>query len=156
MDLLAKDLQDKVRELLGQLADENDLELVDVEFVGRHRGAIIRLYVDTDKGVTLQDCSRFSKICSGRFEQDEILDQAYTLEVSSPGIDRPFSGPRMYRRNVGNKIDVVLAEPVGKATFLRGTLNDAGDDGIVLLSDQGEELALKYGEIKRASRTIEF
>lgn len=156
VDLLSKELRQTVWEMLLPIAESTGLELVDVEFVGRHRGAIVRITVDSDSGVSLEDCSRLSKAASERLDQEDTFDQAYTLEVSSPGVDRPFRNAANYRRNLEKRIDVVLTEPLGKSTFFRGVLREVREDGIVLLSEKGEELAIGFDRIKRANRTLVF
>ncbi|MBI4867632.1 MAG: ribosome maturation factor RimP [Candidatus Wallbacteria bacterium] len=156
MNPVSKELQTKVWDIVRPLTDVLGFELVDIEFVGGHRSATVRLVIDSEKGVSLEDCAKLSRAVSERFDAEQTFEQPHTLEVSSPGIDRPFWNLASYRRAMGRKIDVVLAEPLGKATFFRGVLKSVDEKGIVLVPEKGEELAIGFANIRRAHRTLEF
>lgn len=131
------------------------LGIEDVEFVSR--GRIIRVFIDADDGVTIDDCALFSREMSRILDRLETLDQAYRLEVSSPGLDRPFRTLARFQRNLNRKIDVVLKEPLPKGSFVRGTLLRATAEEICVLPEgEADALALPMGQVKRATLTVEI
>jgi ribosome maturation factor RimP len=138
------------------VAESQGLELVDVQLVGRGRSTSVRIVIDSEHGVSLEDCGSLSRAVSDELDKAELFDQSFNLEVSSPGADAPFRNLAGYRRNVGKKVEVVLTEPLGKASCLRGILEEAREDGIVLRLETGESTALRFEQIKRASRTLAF
>lgn len=148
--------RERVQQIVQPLAECQGLELVDVQLVGRGRTTSVRIVIDSEQGVSLEDCGRLSREVSEELDKAELFDQSFNLEVSSPGADAPFRNLAGYRRNVGKKVDVVPTEPLGKATFLKGILEEVQEEGIVLRLETGESMALRFAQIKRASRALAF
>ena len=126
-----------------------DLEEVAVSRAGRRH--VVRVLVDTDGGITLDDVAVVSREISTALDAaedagDEVLPGEYQLEVGSPGVDRPLTLPRHWRRNISRLVAV---------NGLTGRVLDAGDDGIVLDVD-GTPRALPYGELGPGRVQIEF
>jgi ribosome maturation factor RimP len=127
-----------------------DLEAVDLSSAGKRR--ILRVAIDKDGGVTMDDIADATREVSRVLDETDLMGaQPYTLEVSSPGVDRPLTLPRHWRRNIGRLV---------KATFLEGDplvgrITESDEDGAVLDVD-GTERRLEYAEVKRAKIQIEF
>ena len=128
MDLLLD-----ITRLAGDIAEAGGLELVDVEIFRAGRRRILRVYVGKREGVGVEDCARLSRDLGARLEADNIMgEEAYILEVSSPGLDRPFKTLKDYRRNVGRYVRVSCSEPIeGKRLFV-GRLEAVGEDAITV------------------------
>jgi ribosome maturation factor RimP len=134
-----------------------DLEDVTVSTAGRR--SVVRVVVDRDGGVSLDDVAEVSRGLSEVLDAVEetdpgVLTGSYTLEVSSPGVDRPLTAPRHWRRNIGRLVTVTLRDG-GTAT---GRVVEAGDgdsDGLVLDVD-GARRALRYAEVSRGVVQVEF
>ncbi len=138
-------------ELTGPVADLGlDLEAVDLSTAGRRR--ILRVAVDKDGGVTMDDIADATREVSRVLDESDALgEQPYTLEVSSPGIDRPLTLPRHWRRNVGRLVKVVLPE----GDPVTGRVTGSDDQGAVLEVD-GTERRVEYAEVKKAKVQVEF
>ena len=147
---------DKVHEVVSGILEAEGYDLVLVEFVPRSQ--ILRLYVDSDNGITLDNCATVSHLVGDVLEAEEV-DQAvkgkYTLEVSSPGLDRPLTRPKDFKRFVGSKTKLTTREPtVGRHKFT-GELLSATDLAIQIDVD-GQSVEIAYGSIERARLIPEF
>jgi len=121
------------------LVERPDLFLVNVKLVGKK----LMVLVDGDQGVTIQDVSRMSRNLSQKLEEHEnLIDHAFTLEVSSPGADEPFVNRRQYAKNTGRKVLVKLRD----GSELEGKLLEATDSGIDIEQEKKEKGKKKYTE----------
>jgi ribosome maturation factor RimP len=127
-----------------------DLEALEVSQAGRRRRVL--LVVDRDGGVDLDECAELSRAVSDAFDAEDLMgESSYTLEVSSPGVSRPLTLPRHWRRNTGRLVRVVLAAG-GEVT---GRVVDADDQG-AHLDVGGSWRRLPYAEVGRARVQVEF
>lgn len=135
-------------------ATGHDLENVSVSPAGKRR--VVRVVVDRDKGVTLDDVAQVSRALSDVLDAAEVdepalLGGAYVLEVSSPGVDRPLTEPRHWRRNVGRLVTAHLVD----GTSVTGRVLSADDAGIELDTEQGSR-HLARGDVVRGDVQVEF
>jgi ribosome maturation factor RimP len=127
-----------------------DLEAVDLTSAGKRR--VLRVAIDKDGGVTMDDIADATREVSRLLDETDVMgQQAYTLEVSSPGVDRPLSLPRHWRRNTGRLVKVALRE----GESVTGRITGSDEDGAVL-EVEGSERRVDYSEVKRARVQIEF
>ena len=127
-----------------------DLEAVDLTSAGKRR--VLRVAIDKDGGVTMDDIADATREVSRVLDDTDLMGrQAYTLEVSSPGVDRPLTLPRHWRRNTGRLVKVAFAE----GEPMTGRITETDDDGAVL-DVEGAERRLEYAEVKKAKVQIEF
>lgn len=131
-----------------------DLEDVDVSRAGSR--SVVRVVVDRDGGVSLDDVAEVSRVISDALDQlDEAeptaLGSAYVLEVTSPGVERPLTAPRHWRRNVSRRVTVVLRD----APTVTGRVLAVHDDAVVLDLD-GEQRVVPLVEIVRGAVQVEF
>ena len=127
-----------------------DLEAVDLSTAGKRR--VLRIAIDKDGGVTMDDIADATREVSRALDETDVMgQQAYTLEVSSPGVDRPLTLPRHWRRNAGRLVKVTLTD----GDPVTGRLTTSDDDGAVL-DVEGEERRVSYADVKRAKVEIEF
>jgi ribosome maturation factor RimP len=127
-----------------------DLEAVDLTSAGKRR--VLRVAIDKDGGVTMDDIADATREVSRVLDETDVMGaQAYTLEVSSPGVDRPLTLPRHWRRNTGRLVKVVLRE----GDPVTGRITSTDDDGAVL-DVEGTQRRLEYAEVKKAKIQIEF
>jgi ribosome maturation factor RimP len=132
-------------------------ELVELEFNAHQGGGLLRLYIDRpgEAGVTVEDCEAVSRQVSERLDAVELIRSAYTLEVSSPGLDRPLRTRAHYERFAGSRVHVETTLPRAGRRRWTGRLAAVGDDGIVLEVD-GETVTLGLGEIRTARLVPEY
>lgn len=127
-----------------------DLEAVDLSSAGKRR--ILRVAIDKDGGVTMDDIADATREVSRVLDETDLMGkQHYTLEVSSPGVERPLTLPRHWRRNVGRLVKVTL----GEGDPMIGRITES-DDGGAVLDVEGTERRLEYAEVKKAKIQIEF
>ncbi len=143
---------DQVEDVLAPGAQELglDLEAVQVAAAGRRR--VLRVLVDKDGGVTLDDLAEATRALSAALDADEVMgESAYTLEVSSPGVDRPLTLPRHWRRNVSRLVQAALAD----GSMLTGRVL-RNDDRVVILDVDGTERAVAYADLANARVQVEL
>jgi ribosome maturation factor RimP len=127
-----------------------ELDDLDVHTVGRRH--TVRLVVDSDSGVGLDDIARLSRAASEELEQHEdLIAGSYTLEVTSPGVERPLTLPRHWRRARLRQVAVRLAD----GPTLTARVGDAGDDAVTVLVD-GALRELRYADVAHAAVQVEF
>lgn len=146
-------LTGKEKSLLAALeptAVENDVEIVTVEVVGARKAPTIRVFIDTPDGVSFDQLSSAQAWINRIMDEIDPFPGAYTLEVSSPGIDRPLRTPEHFERFAGERVQVVCQSPVNGRSRWSGTLLGYRE-GCVLVDVDGEEVALELANVKRAN-----
>ena len=129
------------------------LELVEIQYRREGHGWVLRFFIDREGGVTIDDCAAASREIGARLEVEDLLDHAYTLEVSSPGLERPLKQRSDFVRYAGRLARIKLREPLAGQRVLVGTLR--GLDGErVLLETEGGSLALDMNNIAKARLTL--
>lgn len=124
---MARSIEDKVSALVEEkIADRDDLFVVDVKM---HSNGKLEVLVDGDHGISIQDCAAISRHVGFRLEEEDAIPHAYRLEVSSPGIDRPLSTVRQYRKNIGRAIQVSLQDGTTKT----GKLLEVADESVTIV-----------------------
>lgn len=140
----------QVWELATPLVVDEGLEIFDIDFRREGRGWILRLYLDKEGGPSLDDLTRVSRQLSDLFDVHDILQRAYTLEVSSPGINRLLTRPEHFYRYVGEKVRIRTREMIdGRKSYL-GLLKQTNEEGVILIQD-GMEVVIPYTLIERAN-----
>ncbi len=125
----------KLRGLLEPGARALGFELVDVELSGSGRHATLRVYIDGPHGVSVDDCADVSHQLSAILDVEDPLPGSYTLEVSSPGLDRPLVTPEDFRRFIGETVKIRLREPLMGRKNFTGRLVEAAGDHVVVEAD---------------------
>jgi ribosome maturation factor RimP len=133
------------------------LELADVVCVGQGSRSVIRVFIDKPEGVTLDDCERAHKALGPALDVADPFPHAYTLEVSSPGLDRPFKRIQDYRRAIGKRVTLKLKEPLAGQWRVVGTLTGVTEDSVTLeVSDavRSRTVTLEQRVIGEAKRVV--
>jgi len=150
------ELVGRIREIADRVASAEGLELVDVEFVGRGRNTVLRIFLDKPGGVSLRDCERVSGQVGAILDVEDFIPSSYTLEVSSPGLDRPLVKPADYERFAGKRIKLVLRSPHEGRRRFHGLLRGIRNGTVELEEENGSVVGLDYGEIQKANLVFEF
>jgi len=147
---------DRVSEAVSPILWALGLELIEVVCVGQGPRSVLRVFIDKPGGVTLDDCERAHVALGPALDVADPFPHAYTLEVSSPGLDRPFKRIQDYRRAVGKRVSVKLREPQAGQWRLAGTLTEAGDQAITLTvtDPPPRTVTLEYGAIVEARLVV--
>ncbi len=150
------DVESRVHDLVAPLADTEGLELVDVRFTGGQ----LQIFVDRAEGVDLDGLSAFSSRISRVLDEEDPVPGRYTLEVSSPGLERPLRTPEHFRRFVGSTVAVKTRPHVPGERRERGLLERADDQGVVVVPSEGpgrgEPRRLAYADIEKARTVFEW
>lgn len=116
---------------------------------GQH--SVLRITIDSEKGITLADCERVSRQISALLDVEDPLQGRYNLEVSSPGLDRPLIKEKHFQRYVGHYVRVSTQSAIDNQRKFKGFLQSVGIAGIVLNQDDGKEVVLTWDNILRAN-----
>ena len=146
-------LLEEIQKLAERVVEGEGIELVEVEFKeGRSRN-LLRIFIDRPGGVTLDDCESVSRQLSALLDVKDLVKDAYILEVSSPGIDRPLRTDRDYQRALNRFLKVSFTNEKGEAEQLIGKLVQLGDREITL-EQNGRQRKLDRNMIRRAEQEI--
>ena len=140
---------DRLTELLCAPVEDLGYELLGVERLGGSGAVTVRLYIDQPDGISVDDCERVSQQVSGVLDVEDPIGGAYTLEVSSPGVDRPLFSASQCARFVGEEIALTLTVPLaGRRKFTGRLLEVEGED--LHLEFEGEALVVPFTQVQRA------
>lgn len=142
----------RVWQLAGPLAEGEGMEIVDIDFrhEGSRGGRVLRLYLDKEGGPNMDDLSRVSRQLSELLDAQDTIEGAYTLEVSSPGINRPLKKPAHFARFVGKRIRVRTWDLVdGRRSFL-GILGQVVEDSVIL-TQEGKRYQIPFSMIEKSN-----
>jgi ribosome maturation factor RimP len=114
-------VEEKVKELLLPILEERDFKLVDIEFIPSKR-PILRIYIYNPEGTSIDDCEWVSKRIGALLDVEDLIDKAYVLEVSSPGLDRKFKNIEEYDIFKGRDVVIKTKEPINEKKVFKGTL----------------------------------
>lgn len=130
---MSSHIKSTVTELVKPYLEEHGFELVDVEYVKEGSNWFLRVYVDKEEGnIDIDDCGRISEFLSARLDENDPIPDAYFLEVSSPGAERPLKKPADFQRAVGKHVFVTTYEPVDGSKEFEGTLESYDQEALVV------------------------
>jgi ribosome maturation factor RimP len=153
-DFAMNDFRQKVLQLARQVADEEEVELVDVELRGKGR-LLLRAVIDKENGITLDDCEKFSRSFGTVLDIEDLLTGRYTLEVSSPGLDRPLKDLKDFEKNRGKLARIVTSDKISNQNFFIGRIEDI-DAGHIKIRTDETEIDIPFDKISKARLEIEL
>jgi ribosome maturation factor RimP len=143
-------IEEVIWQMVEPLIEEKGMELVDVEFVKEGQNWFLRIFIDKENGITLDDCELISRAVSDILDREDPISQSYHLEVSSPGIERPLKKTKDFLRFINNIVEIKTFTPVAGKKKHRGELINADEERITLLIDQ-EEMIFPRDKISKAN-----
>jgi ribosome maturation factor RimP len=157
------DIVERVRGLATRVAGTYGLEIFDVGFRREASGMVLRVRIDrpgpaatAEESVSVDDCARVSRDLSAMLDVDDVVPGAFTLEVSSPGLDRPLRHADDYRRFAGRRAKVVMREAVDGQRFFKGILGGVEGTDVLIDGEDGRRHRVPVGVITRANLEVEF
>jgi ribosome maturation factor RimP len=153
-----RDIPEEMRALIEPLVDDHGLELVDVDLKRGRAPWILRVIVDTQDGdgrVPVEQCARVSREIGSHLDAGDLIPARYTLEVSSPGLDRVLAREKDFRAACGREVKLETRAPRDGRRRFRGRLVSFDDEVARLLVD-GEEVEIAFADVARASAVYEF
>jgi len=140
----------KVKRLLAGAVEGMGYELVGVEFHPRPDRSLLRVYIDSEKGITVDDCQRVSHQLGGVLDVEDLIAGRYALEISSPGLDRPLFEPQHFVRFAGSEVRVQLRDLLEGRRKLVGRLLGMREDDVVIVDGSGREWRVPLERIEKA------
>ena len=150
-------LVEKVREIAERVGASEGIEIVDIQLLGAGRGRVLRLFIDKPEGVSHADCELISKDVGTILDVEDVIPgDHYTLEVSSPGVERKLSKPSDFERFTGQKVKVVLREPLENQRHWEGMLAGFSGNVITLEPVPGRTLQFNLDQVEKANLKFEW
>ena len=157
------DVVGEVRQAAARVAGGYGLDIFDVQFRREGRGMVLRVLIDrpgpgasAEDSVSVEDCVVVSRDLSAILDVEDIVPTAYTLEVSSPGLDRPLRGADDYRRFAGRFAKLVMREAVDGQKYFKGRLGGVADGDVLIDGEDGRQHRVPLSVIARANLEVEF
>lgn len=157
------DIVERLRAAATRVAGSHGLEIFDVQFRREAGGMVVRVQIDrpgpaatAQESVSIEDCASISRDLSAVLDVEDVVPTAYTLEVSSPGLDRPLRNAADYRRFVGRRAKVVMREEVDGRMFFKGRLSGVEGRDVLIEADEGGGHRVPIDVIVRAHLEVEF
>ncbi|MGH9749287.1 MAG: ribosome maturation factor RimP [Candidatus Polarisedimenticolia bacterium] len=147
---------ERVRALALGVVQQAGMELVDVEIKRGPEGMMVRVYIDRQGGVSVDDCATISRRLSAALDVEDPLPVRYTLEVSSPGLDRPLVRDPDFERFAGRRIRLVALAPIEGRRNFQGRLLGLRDGRVIVALDDGPEVAIPRDQVAKARLVIEL
>ncbi|HLB59303.1 MAG TPA: ribosome maturation factor RimP [Bdellovibrionota bacterium] len=146
----------QIQELIEPVAAESSIEIVNVEYISGGGPSILRIFIDKEGGVTIADCAAFSKEISGLLDVADPIPGKFSLEVSSPGINRPLLKPRDFERFAGRKVSVSLFRPLTNDSQdiqkrFQGILGGYSNGVVKVTLEGGKEIEIPEDLISKAN-----
>ena len=145
-----------VKNLAERILVSEGMELVDLEFRQEGRKWILRLFIDREGGVTLDDCANISRQLSIALDVEDFIDRQYLLEVSSPGINRPLTKDADFNKYSGKKVRIKTLEPIAGQRNFAGILSDFKNGIVTLVTEEKDTCKIDRKNIIKARLDIDI
>jgi ribosome maturation factor RimP len=146
----------KIEEIAGRIAGPLGIEIVEIELKGGGKNQFLRVSIDKPEGVTHLDCETVSRQLGDALDADDLIPAHYTLEVSSPGVERKLFKIKDFERFRGQKAKVVLREPIESVKTLEGKISGVEDGRIALELAGGAQVQFPFTQVERANLKFEW
>lgn len=147
-----KSVEEKVHALATRMAEECGFEVVDMQLWAKGKRTLLRVFIDKEGGITLDNCETFSRRFEALLDVEDPITGPYTLEVSSPGLDRPLKKSEDFKKNFGKLVRIITKEKINNQSFFVGRLEGIDDQSLRLsLTDGKGELEIPVSIVSRAN-----
>ena len=148
--------ESRVEAFLLPLMEENNFELVDVEYVKEAGTWYLRAYIDKEGGIAVDDCEVISRALSDWLDKEDFIDDSYILEVSSPGLGRPLKKEKDFVRSMGKDVDVRLYRQLNKQKEFTGALSAYDENTVTLTMEDGSQMVFEKADIALIRLALDF
>ena len=149
------DVESRIRNIIRAQVEEDGYELLNVEMRSEGDNSIIRIYLDRPEGINIDDCAGTSKKIAVLLDVEDPVEDKYTLEVSSPGIERPLFNEKDYIRFQGKEIRLITKNKIESRRKFTGQI-ESFNNGVLDLMTDGQIIRINYDEIKKANLVYNF
>ena len=152
-----KSVEEKVHALATQMAEECGFEVVDMQLWAKGKRTLLRVFIDKEGGITLDNCETFSRRFEALLDVEDPITGPYTLEVSSPGLDRPLKDSKDFKKNLGKMVRIVTKEKINNQSFFLGRLEAINDQSLSLsFTDSRGGVVIPLAMVSRANLELEL
>ncbi len=148
--------EQKTEEILNPIIDEYGFELVDVEYVKEGSTWYLRAYIDKPGGISIDDCEVVSRRLSDILDEKDYIDEAYILEVSSPGLGRPLRKEKDYKRSLGEEVEIRTYRMIEKQKEFTGTLKEYDEKTVTIEEEGGNVRTFEKSDIALIRLAFDF
>lgn len=148
--------ESKATELIMPVIEAGNYELVDMEYVKEGSSYYLRAYIDKPGGVTVDDCEIVSRAFSDKLDEADFISESYILEVSSPGLGRPFRKDKDFERNIGEEVEFRLFKPVDHKKEFVGLLQAFDKDSVTIEFEDGHTQQFERNNLAIIRQTVYF
>ena len=148
-----------VEELVTPILNENELELVDIEYVKEGKNWFLRVYIDKDNGIDIEECGIVSERLSEKLDAMDPIPHNYFLEVSSPGAERPLKKEKDYQKSIGKNVFIKTYEPIDGEKAFEGVLTDYNGETVtveVKIKTRKKTVVIPFDKIASARLAVTF
>lgn len=161
MALATQTVVERIAAVAERIGNQHGVEIVDAELMGGGIHRVLRVYIDKPEGVTLDDCQIVSHELGEVLDAEDVVPGAYTLEVSSPGVDRKLTKAKDFERFVGQKVKIALKQVVDGSKRVEGVLQAFSNDVATLTVAQGKnkepkQVLIELNQIDKANLKFEW
>lgn len=146
---------DRIRPLAAKAAAETGVDIWDIEFKKEGIDWVLKVYIDKETGVSIEDCEKFSRLIDPMLDEEDPIEQSYSLEVLSPGIERELVTDSHIERYVGSRLNIRLFKAIGGKKSITAVLTDY-KDGVLILAADGEEIRLERKDAAKINVYFDF
>lgn len=146
----------RTEELVLPIIQENNFELVDVEYVKEAGTWYLRVYIDKEGGITVDDCEIVNRRLSDLMDEKDFISDSYILEVSSPGLGRPLKKEKDYVRSMGKEVDIKTYKAIDKCKDFTGILKAYDADTVTLADEEDNEYIFERKNIALIRLAFDF
>ena len=148
--------EQKTEEILQPIVEEHGFELVDVEYVKEGSNWYLRAYIDKPGGITVNDCETVSRKLSDILDEKDYIDDAYILEVSSPGLGRPLKKEKDFKRSLGEEVEIRTYRMIEKQKEFTGILRAYDETTVTIEMENGTEKTIEKSNIALIRLAFDF
>lgn len=155
-EAMKQQIEERIREIAAQTAEEIGLELVQAEVAGSGKKLTVRVFIDKSGGVMHEDCSNMSRRLEKIFDEEDFIPAAYLLEVSSPGLERELYSLKDFEKFVGSPVKVKLNVPIDGQKVFRGRIVKVEDEKIILDDKTKGTVRFPFSAVAKANLEIDL
>ena len=148
--------EQKAEALAEPIISSFGFELVDVEYVKEAGTWYLRLYIDKEGGITIDDCEAVSRLFSDKLDEEDFIDDAYIMEVSSPGLGRPLKKEKDFKRSIGKEVEIRTYRPIDKQKEFFGVLTAYDESHVTITLDDQETRVFERAGIALIRLAFDF
>ena len=148
--------EQKAEALLLPIIEANNFELVDVEYVKEGSNWYLRAYIDKEGGISVDDCEVVSRAFSDKLDEEDFIDDAYIMEVSSPGLGRPLKKEKDYVRSMGKEIEIRTYRAINREKEFYGILSAYDESTVTIETENGEKMTFEKPDIALIRLAFDF